>query len=102
MSLVPLEDVEEKGTAVISSTLVGKIICSKILNRNIVKSIIAKAWGEPDSLYISKLGLNTYMFNFIEEDIPKNEMDDSPWNVMDHFVKLTGVESMMLYFKIFF
>ena len=80
--VVPLKDVEQTGKSIISSTLVGKIICNKVLNRGVVKNILVKAWGEPISLSITDLGPNTYMFNFIEEETPKKIMEEGPWNVM--------------------
>ena len=41
--VISLEDVKESEKSVISSTPVGKITCSKILNRGVVKSILYKA-----------------------------------------------------------
>ena len=40
---VPLEDIKEKDQPLIPSTLVGKIICSKILNKRVVKNILVKS-----------------------------------------------------------
>ena len=67
---MPLDDVEEKEVAVITFTLVRKIMCSKVLNRGAVKNILVKAWGEPSTMSIIDLGLNTYMFNFTNEETP--------------------------------
>ena len=53
-----LEDVEESRNEVLTSTLVGKVIYSKVLNKWIVKNILVKAWGEPQTLTISDLGPN--------------------------------------------
>ena len=76
--ILPLEDIEEMEKKVISSTLVGRIICSKVLNKGAVKSILYKAWGEPISMTISDLGPNTFMFNFTEDETPKRIMENSP------------------------
>ena len=86
--IVPLEDIEEAKRSIASSTLVGKIICNKTVNRGAVKSILFKAWGEPDSMSIADLGPNTFMFTFTEEDTPKRIMEESPWNVMGHLLSL--------------
>ena len=53
-----LEDVEESRNEVLTSTLVGKVIYSKVLNKWIVKNILVKAWGKPQTLTISDLGPN--------------------------------------------
>ena len=53
--VVPLEDTEEAKKNVISSTLVGKVICSKVLNRRAVKNILHKTWGEPATMTIAYL-----------------------------------------------
>ena len=86
--VVPLEEVEEKETSVITSTLVGKVICNKILNRGAVKNILFQAWGEPQTLTTTDLGPNTYIFNFTDEETPKKIMEESPWNVMGHLLSL--------------
>ena len=41
--IAPLEDVEHVESPIVTSTLVGKIINSKILNKGVVKGIIVKA-----------------------------------------------------------
>ena len=85
---IPLEDIEESGTSIFSSTLVGKVLYSKTLNRGAVKSILHKAWGELASMSMTDLGPNTFMFNFTEDDTPKKIMEESPWNVMRHLLSL--------------
>ena len=85
---VPLEDVEEKEGAIITSTLVEKIICSKVLNRGAVKNILVKAWGELGTLSITDLGPNNYIFNFTDEETSKKIMEESPWNVMRYLLSL--------------
>ena len=86
--IVPLEDVKEIEKGIISSTLVGKIICNKVLNKGAVKSILFKAWGEPDMMTMTDLGRNTFMFNFTKDATPKRIMEESPWNVMGHLLSL--------------
>ena len=86
--VVPLEDVEQGEKPVITTTLVGKIICNKTLNKGAVKDILRKAWGEPTSLSIADLGPNCFMFNFTEDKTPKKIMEDSPWNVMGQLLSL--------------
>ena len=62
--VVPLEECEESGKAITTTTLVGKVLCEKTLNRVVVKNIIVKAWGNPDLLSIVDLDVNCFMFNF--------------------------------------
>ena len=86
--IVPLEDVEGGEKAITTTTLVGKIICNKALNKGAVKNIVEKAWGEPNSLSITDIGPNCFMFNFSEDATPKKVMENSPWNVMGHLLSL--------------
>ena len=41
--IVPLEDCEESVQPITTSTLVGKVICEKPLNKGVVKNILTKA-----------------------------------------------------------
>ena len=69
--IVSLEECENGEKAITTSTLVGKVICSKVLNRAPIKTILLKAWGEPKSMSITDLEANTYMFNFLEDEMLK-------------------------------
>ena len=86
--VVSLEEIEEAERSIISSTLVGKVICRKVLNRGAVKNILHKAWGEPTTMTCTDIGPNTFMFNFTEDDTPRKIMEESPWNVMGHLLSL--------------
>ena len=70
--IVSLEDYEEGNKPITTTTIVTKILCGKILNEGVVKSILSKAWGEPTNLSIKYLEPNVLMFNFSKEETLKD------------------------------
>ena len=86
--IVPLEDCEESVQPITTSTLVGKVICEKPLNKGAVKNILTKVWGNPTTLSIVDLAENCFMFNFLDDELPKRIIEDSPWYVMGHLLSL--------------
>ncbi|KAJ0052914.1 hypothetical protein Pint_00548 [Pistacia integerrima] len=52
-------------------SLIGKIMADKILNKNTVKGMIRKGWGEPQGVSIVDFGPNMFLFTFVDEEKPK-------------------------------
>lgn len=86
--VVEIEEYCPEGVEFAKKTLVGKIIFEKILNRGAVKSIIAKAWGEPDGLKIADMGPNVFMFTFKDKGDAHEIIKRGPWYVMGHILSL--------------
>ncbi|KAJ1376598.1 Zinc finger, CCHC-type [Sesbania bispinosa] len=77
---VLLEAEEDTSLKVAQRMLVGKVLTSKSLNKGVVKEILAKAWGQGDSLTTMDLGPNTFLFNFTQAKHARRVMDEGPWN----------------------
>lgn len=85
--VVELEEYCTEGVEFAKKTLVGKIIFENILNRGAVKTVIAKAWGDPEGLKISDLGPNVFMFIFNDKEA-QEVIKRGPWYVMGHILSL--------------
>lgn len=85
---IQLEEEEEDSNHKAQRTLVGKVLSDKSLNRGAIKSILCKAWGDPDGLQVSDVGMNLFMFIFKVQDEVQEVLRKGPWYVMRKLVSL--------------
>lgn len=82
-------DEEENDTGIHEqTTLVGKVLSDRSLNKGAVKYILCKAWGDPDNLEVTDFGMNQYMFIFKTEEEAMAVLIKGPWYVMNKLVSL--------------
>ncbi|KAK9291354.1 hypothetical protein L1049_019300 [Liquidambar formosana] len=77
--LVPNVDTS---AAVASLSLVGKLISSRIVNKHVVRGILAKAWNISDGFSFTVLESNSFLFGFSKELVPDRMLNSGPWSVM--------------------
>ncbi|KAL7214357.1 hypothetical protein ACSBR1_026715 [Camellia fascicularis] len=65
-----------------SLCLLGKVLASQSLNNNVVSSIIKGAWKVRGELSISPWNMNTFLFQFSEEEDRNRIFRDCPWSIM--------------------
>lgn len=70
------------------SSLVGKLLTDKILNKGVVKEILRKAWGELKDLKISDVGQNMFLFTFNSQEEAQQIFCKAPWYVMNKLISL--------------
>lgn len=75
-----------KSVGLARKALVGRVLTSKVLNRNAIRDIIYKAWNSYEGLHISEKGSNMFLFSFKEEAHDKDVMLKAPWYVMNHLI----------------
>ncbi|KAL7162535.1 hypothetical protein ACSBR2_042931 [Camellia fascicularis] len=83
-----LEDGDLGLDAVFPSSLIGKVLATKTLNKNVVSSIIIGAWKVRGTLNISHWSDNVYHFQFSEEDDRNRILCDGPWSLMGSLLVL--------------
>lgn len=74
------------------AALVGKVITDKSLNRNAIKNMLGKAWGNPEGLQVSDVGFNMFLFSFNSKEEAVAVLNKSPWYVMNKLVSLQSWE----------
>lgn len=62
--IIQLDVAEENVEGPALSSLAGKILTEKSLNKGAVKNILCKAWDEPQEMEISDFGKNLFLFTF--------------------------------------
>lgn len=87
-AMVELDVENEESEALARRTLVGKVLTKKKLNRNAVKSILVKGWGDPPGLKVADIGTNLFLFTFQDGREAKEVIRRGPWYVMNHVVSL--------------
>ncbi|KAL7168773.1 hypothetical protein ACSBR2_033920 [Camellia fascicularis] len=83
-----LEDKDLGLDAVFPSSLIGKVLAPKTLNKNVVSSIIAGAWKVHGTLNISHWSNNVFLFQFLEEDDQNQILCDGPWSLIGSLLVL--------------
>ncbi|KAK9286260.1 hypothetical protein L1049_014647 [Liquidambar formosana] len=61
--------------------LVGKIVAEKGFNKQLVISILSKAWNQLESLNVTFLAQNTFLFGFSKVEDRNKILSSGPWNV---------------------
>lgn len=69
-------------------TLVGKVQTNRSLNRGAIKHILSKAWGDPEGLSISDVGMNLFMFIFKKKEEAHEVIRKGPWYVMGKLISM--------------
>ncbi|KAJ1382435.1 Zinc knuckle CX2CX4HX4C [Sesbania bispinosa] len=82
------EEASKEAVARAKTTLVGRIVADKALNRNVVKDIVTKAWNMQEDLKIADMGPNTYLFTFARVDQVKRILEEGPGFIMGHLMSL--------------
>lgn len=85
---VELEPAEELNRVHSENMLIGKIVADRVLNRGAVKTILAKAWGNPDGLKIADLGVNKYAFVFRKREEMQEILKQGPWFILNRMINL--------------
>lgn len=85
---VELDEDKKVSVEIAKRTLVGKFFSDKLLNRGAVKTVVSKAWGEPDGLQISDLGPNTFLFTFKDDSTTVDIMRKGPWFIMNQLLNI--------------
>lgn len=86
---IQLEDEEEDANVLQAQrTLVGKVLTDRSLNRGAIKQILSKAWGDPEGLQISDMGMNLFMFIFKTKEEAHEVIRKGPWYVMGKLISL--------------
>ncbi|KAF7825904.1 reverse transcriptase [Senna tora] len=73
------EAVAQKGA---NHQVVGTILSEKVVNKKLVRTLVAKAWGEPAGLTVMDLGVNSFIFSFESEDQALRILNGGPWSIM--------------------
>ncbi|KAF7820596.1 TMV resistance protein N-like [Senna tora] len=79
---------ESKASRVRKKLLIGKLITEKSLNRNTVKSMIAKGWGISKGLNISEVSQNLFIFSFDKEADCDRVIRDGPWSILGQLLNV--------------
>lgn len=85
---IQLEEEGNNSVQQAQRTLVGKVLSEKSLNRGAIKHILSKAWGEPENLQMSDVGMNLFMFIFKEPEEAQVVLKNCPWYVMNKLLSL--------------
>ncbi|KAJ1422118.1 hypothetical protein SESBI_13245 [Sesbania bispinosa] len=85
---VELESDSLQSTLLARRSLVGRILSRKLLNRGVVKSILAKAWDEYGDFQITDMGTNMFLFSFTKQKEVMQILPKGPWYVMGHLLSL--------------
>ncbi|KAJ1417306.1 Zinc finger, CCHC-type [Sesbania bispinosa] len=85
---IELESDLLNNTLIAKKFLIGKILAPKLLNRGAVKSILAKAWSDYGDFQITDMGINLFLFSFIEKKEITDILQKGPWYVMGHLLSL--------------
>ncbi|KAJ1376438.1 Zinc finger, CCHC-type [Sesbania bispinosa] len=85
---IQLEENGVEALNIAKSTLVGRFLIKKNLNRNAVKEILSKAWNVKEELNITDLGPNVFLFTFSDKKVADRIMEEGPWYVMSHLLSL--------------
>lgn len=86
--VIQLEEGGGNSLLQVPRTLVGKILTDKSLNRGAVKHILSKAWGDPEGLQMADVGMNLFMFIFLDIEEAQGVIRKGPWYVMNKLISL--------------
>lgn len=86
--IIQLDVAEENVEGPALSSLAGKILTEKSLNKGAVKNILCKAWDEPQEMEISDFGKNLFLFTFKSKVEADEVLKKGPWYVMNKLVSL--------------
>ena len=59
----------------------GKLLLDRLINKNVIKAIIFKAWRTSKSVQIVDLKENIFLFKFACEGDKKRIVELGPWNI---------------------
>lgn len=79
---------EEDDYVVFELTLVGRLLCTKVINAAAIVAVLLSTWGLGPNVTIRSLGKNmvTCVFNRIEDR--KRIESGGPWTVKGHMMNL--------------
>lgn len=83
-----LQPEEENSLELAKRTLIGKILTDKAINKNVMKSMLLKAWNIQTGVQMTDMGINVLLFTFKEEETTKRVYEEGPWNVMGNMLSL--------------
>ncbi|KAK9990952.1 hypothetical protein SO802_025937 [Lithocarpus litseifolius] len=67
--------------SLVNTGLVGKLLSDRVINKNVIKAIILKAWRTSKSVQIVDLKENIFFFKFACEGDKKRILELGPWNI---------------------
>lgn len=87
-SIIHLEEEERQEEQEAQTTLVGKVITDRLLNKAAIKNMLIKAWGITVGLQVSDAGFNLFLFTFTNREDAQVVLDKTPWYVMNKLINL--------------
>lgn len=61
---IQLDEEKTRGGVFSQTSLVGKLVIDKELNKGAVKNLLIKAWGHLDGVQVADVGPNKFLFTF--------------------------------------
>ncbi|KAK7841994.1 hypothetical protein CFP56_014425 [Quercus suber] len=78
--IIKLKASEKAAEELVNTGLVGKLLSDRVINKNVIKAIILKAWRTSRSVQIVDLKENIFLFKFACEGDRKRILELGPWN----------------------
>ena len=78
---IKLKTSEKAAEELVNIGLVGKLFSDRVINKNVIKAIILKAWRTSKSVQIVDLKENIFLFKFACEGDKKRILELGPWNI---------------------
>lgn len=78
---IKLKASEKAVEEIVNISLVGKLFSDRVINKNVIKAIILKAWRTSKSVQIVGLKENIFLFKFACEGDKKRILELGPWNI---------------------
>lgn len=78
---IKLKTSEKAAEELVNTGLVGKLFSDRVINKNVIKAIILKAWRTSKSVQIVDLKENIFLFKFACEGDKKRILELGPWNI---------------------
>lgn len=71
---------EEKGQLITANSLIGKILLTRSIHTEGIRTALAQAWKTTREVKIENLGNNTFIFNFGLEADKRKVLAGRPWH----------------------
>lgn len=92
---IDLDWEDSSGLEARKRTLIGRIVADKVLNKNAVRNMIAKAWGLSKGLGIQDMGENCFRFSFDRDEDCRRVLKGRPWMILGNLLVLEVWQSML-------
>lgn len=85
---IQLDEEKIRGGVFSQTSLVGKLVTDKELNKGAVKNLLIKAWGHLDGVQVADVGPNKFLFTFNKREEAQEVFNKTPWYVMNRLISL--------------